>query len=134
MPSDPLMKDEFERFEKTLYAAIAEIKDNQQAMMTTINDTKTLLVRIDNLKEHHDRCRESNDKVHDIFFSSLRDIEKDIERMTTKDDTKAIDKDVKYLEKSKLDKKDLAMYITISSIGLGVVFTILNFILRLTWK
>ena len=55
MSNEPLMKDEFSWFEKRLSADIEEIKDSQQAMMSIINDTKALLGRIDNLKEHHER-------------------------------------------------------------------------------
>ena len=134
MSSEPLMKDEFERFEESLKEDIKEIKENQQTMMSIIGDTKALLIRIDNIKEHHDRCREINDKTHDVIFENIREIERDMEKVITKDDAKAIDKEIKDLEKSKLAKKDLAMYITISSIGLGTVFTILNFILGVTWK
>lgn len=131
MGNEVLLREEFEKFEKTLWEDVFEIKNNQERLISVMVNIESLVVKMENLKEHHELCRVANEKMHDSLIFSIKNLEKDLNHKPTKEAFYELNQNVLELERLKIAKKDLVMYITISSLSLGAVFTILNFILKL---
>ena len=90
---------------------VTEVKETQVQLMKMMSEQQVLSTQINNLQKEVDRLRNSQEMAIEI-----------------------IAKDIKEMDRGKLSKKDLIIFITASSFSFGVIFSILNLIFRLTVK